>query len=81
MPERFVSFLGGVPFLLITKQSDGNHASVNWARIVEALIIAILGGLLSGYIAVQKLEVKFDLLSEQTKQTQEQLFNHVNSKP
>lgn len=78
MPERFVSLLGGIPFLLITNQDNRRHISVNWSRLVEALIIAILGGLLSGYIAVQKLEVKFDLLSGQVKQTQEQFFEHIN---
>ncbi len=80
MPEKFVSFLGGFPFLLISKQGNGHHISINWSRLVEAFIIATLGGLLSGYIAVQKLEVKFDLLSGQVNKTQEELFDHINLK-
>lgn len=77
MPEKLVELLGHLPFLLIVKKLDHDHIAVNWARIVEAILIAIISGAFAGYISLARLEAKFDMLSEQVKTTQQHLFDHM----
>lgn len=78
MPEKLVELLGHLPFLLIVKKLDHDHIAVNWARIVEAILIAIISGAFAGYISLARLAAKFDMLAEQVKVGQQQLFEHVN---
>jgi len=55
MFDRFLDF---IPFLMTV---DRRH-KINSTRILEALIIAIIGGVFAGYIAFSKMEVKFEYL-------------------
>lgn len=50
-----------IPFILMAGQ---DAPRLNWTRIIEAAMIAIAGGLLAGYISVQKLEVEFKYLAQ-----------------
>ena len=47
-----------IPFFLMV---DGKNR-INATRIIEALIIAIIGGIFAGYVAVAKLEVSVQKL-------------------
>lgn len=78
MPEKLFNFLGSLPFLLIVKKLDHDHIAMNWTRIAEAILIAVISGLFAGYISLTRLEAKFDILAEQVKTGQQQLFDHIN---
>lgn len=51
--EKLLEFM---PFLMTV---DGRH-KVNPTRIIEAIIISLISGAFAGYIALQKMEVKFE---------------------
>ena len=53
MIDRFIEY---IPFLAMTQ--TGGRPHLNFSRIVEAVIIAIVAGGLSAYITVQKIELK-----------------------
>lgn len=79
MPEKLAKLLGVIPFMMMVKNPEGeNHITVNWTRILEAIIIAAVTGFVASYVSVAKLEVRFDMLSDQVKITQQQLFDHMN---
>ncbi len=78
MPEKLIDFLGNMPFLLVVKKLDHDHIALNWARIIEAILIAVISGLFAGYVSFNRLEAKFDMLAEQVKIGQQQLFDHIN---
>lgn len=50
-----------LPFLLIIK-SGHESVKINFARIVEAVIMAVIVGLLTSYITVRELTIKVDAL-------------------
>ncbi|MBT9165104.1 MAG: hypothetical protein DDT23_01119 [candidate division WS2 bacterium] len=50
-----------IPFVLTTQ----SKIHMNWSRILEAVIIALIGGAMAGYIAVRELTVKFEMLNKQ----------------
>ena len=56
------SLLNLIPFVLTTQ----NKVHMNWSRVLEAIIIAIIGGAMAGYISVKELTVKFEMLTNQT---------------
>lgn len=56
MPERFLQY---IPFLMLN--FDGK-IKVNTTRIMEAVIYAVIGGLMSGYISVEIMEAKLNAL-------------------
>ena len=49
-----------LPFMAMT----ANRAHLNTSRIVEAVIIALLAGTFSGYISVQKMELRIGELEK-----------------
>ena len=53
MIDRIMEY---IPFLAMTQ--PGGRLRLNFSRIVEAVIIAIVAGGLSAYITVQKIELK-----------------------
>lgn len=63
--SKAISYLGGIPFMLATKQGDEVHFSLNKNRILEALVIAGatagITALITGVIFMNKLESKFDM--------------------
>ena len=56
------SLLNLIPFVLTTQ----NKVHMNWSRVLEAIVIAIIGGAMAGYISVKELTVKFEMLTNQT---------------
>ena len=56
------SLLNLIPFVLTTQ----NKVHMNWSRVLEAIVIAIIGGAMAGYISVKELTVKFEMLTSQT---------------
>lgn len=58
MPERFIELL---PFLLVTN----GKVQLNTSRIIEAVLIAVIGGAFAGYLAVQKMDVKMQEMEKQ----------------
>lgn len=52
----FDKFLDYIPFLMMV---DRRH-KINSTRILEAIIIAIIGGAVAGYISFSKMEVRFE---------------------
>ena len=56
------SLLNLIPFVLTTQ----NKVHMNWSRVLEAIIIAIIGGAMAGYISIKELTVKFEMLTNQT---------------
>lgn len=78
MPEKIFTLLGCIPFLITQRCDDGKQQiRFNLTRIVEALIIAIVSGIFSGYIALQKIEVKMDLLMKQVDKVESRLDDHI----
>jgi len=59
MIDRFIDY---IPFLAMTQPRERPH--LNFSRIVEAVIIAIVAGGLSAYITVQKIELKLTYLEQ-----------------
>jgi hypothetical protein len=67
-PDKYTSLMAMVPFVAALdvngqqlKWPEG--FGVNWIRIVEAVIIAIVTGALSVYGSFRVLESKFDIVS------------------
>lgn len=56
--QRFLEYM---PFLMTI---GGKNPHLNFSRIVEAVIIAIVAGGLSAYITVQKIELKLSYLEQ-----------------
>ena len=56
------NLLNLIPFVLTTQ----NKIHMSWARVLEAIVIAIFGGAMAGYISVKELTVKFEMLTIQT---------------
>lgn len=61
--DTLARFMAYIPFLLMTtlpglpgSLPDGTRVSVNFMRLAEAMIMAVLGGALSGYITLQVLK-------------------------
>lgn len=79
MPDKLIEILGYMPFLLIVRKLDRDHITFNWGRLLEAIIIALISGFFAGYVSLNRLEAKFDLVAEQVKVTQQHLFDHVNN--
>jgi len=50
-----------LPFLLLVKSSN-ESIKLNFARILEAVIMAVIVGLLTSYITVRELTIKVDAL-------------------
>ncbi len=57
-----IAMLLPLPFLLVTT-IKGEKIKMNWARIIEAVIMATIVGLLTSYITVRELTVKVDALN------------------
>jgi hypothetical protein len=76
--------VGILPFMLTA--SDGT-VKLNGARIMEGVIIAIVAGLLSGYVAVKELSVKMISVQAQVGDLNtridtldSRLFNYITDK-
>ena len=59
MKDKLFELLGMMPFFLMT---DGRNIKMNWARILEGIIIAGIVALLTAYMTVDRLKLKFDYL-------------------
>ena len=57
------------PFILAIE----GKPKINTSRVIEAVIISLLGGVVAGYIAVQKLEVKVDILTQKV----DKIYNDI----
>ena len=56
------SYLAFIPFLMVVKGSGGYK--VNYTRLIEAGIIALITAGLSGYILVQKMDIEMGHLEK-----------------
>jgi hypothetical protein len=70
MPHRLYEFLGGIPFLLIVE----GKVKMNYTRIVEALVIALLSAIATTYLATNELKIKFAYLEGQNNRVEAQLI-------
>jgi hypothetical protein len=70
VPHRIFDFLGGFPFLLAI---DGK-VKMNYTRIVEALVIALLSAIATTYLATNELKIKFAYLEGQNTRVEAQLI-------
>lgn len=59
MIDRLIDY---IPFLAMTH--TGGRPQLNFSRIIEAVLIAIVAGGLSAYITVQKIELKLVYLEQ-----------------
>ena len=59
MKDKLFELLGTMPFFLIT---DGRNIKMNWTRIIEGILIAGVAALLSAYMTVGELKLKFAYL-------------------
>jgi hypothetical protein len=74
MPDRILGLLGSFPFLLIT---NSGKVKFNTARITEAIIIAIITGLVSGYVMMQRMDVKVTYMEKQMESIQTDVKHHL----
>lgn len=58
MKNKLLEILGSMPFFLITE----NQIRMNWARIIEGIVIAGVAAVLSAYMTVGELKLKFAYL-------------------
>lgn len=62
--EKIASHIMSFDWLPFTLLGTSGETKVNKARIVEALIIALVGGIVAGYIAVVRMDVKLEYLEK-----------------
>lgn len=64
--DRLLQF---IPFLLTVPKSNGGSGQpkLNVTRIIEAVVIAAVGGLMAGYVSMAKMEVKVDQIQADLK--------------
>ena len=68
-----------IPFLSLVTCDDGSKKFyLDKSEIVKALIIAVVSGIFSGYIAVKQLEVKVEGISKQIDKVETRLDHHIN---
>lgn len=53
-PEHIRAFVAALPFFLMS----GDTIKLNWSRIIEAMLIAVLTAGFSGYMLISKLDTK-----------------------
>ena len=58
MSENLKAILESVPFVLLVN----GKFTVNTGRVLETILIAVIGGLLSAYTTVKNLEVRINQL-------------------
>ena len=68
--EKLLSF---IPFL-ITKE---NKTNFNYLRLLEAAIIAVVAGILSGYTTVAKLEVRLNKIESQVEKIYTDIYKPI----
>lgn len=56
-------------------------AKVRWPRVLEAILIALIAGALSGYISVSKMEVKIEYLEKQVCKIEQRLDSMFSAQP
>ena len=71
MPDNLHHIIGSLPFFILS--TDG-HLKINRARIAEAVIIAVIGGLVAGWVSVKQLEVKMDMLQKKVDKIYEDIY-------
>lgn len=77
MIDRIMEY---IPFLAVT--SGGRVPHLNFSRIIEAVIIAIVAGALSAYITVQKIEIKLDYIEKKVDKIYADVYTPTwNKKP
>jgi len=59
-----------LPFLMV---NTDNKIKLNSNRIIEAIIIAIIAGLFSGYVSVQKMDIRLISLEHKV----DKMFNDI----
>lgn len=79
MPEKFLSMLTSIPFMMILSASDRRQIRMNWARILEAAIFAVIGGLLAGYVSVKVLESKMLTMEHQVDKIETLIIRHIET--
>lgn len=70
MLDNFYKMLDYVPFLCIVN----GKVNINTARIVEALIIAVVGGAFAAYITVAKLEVRIQNMEKKLERMERDFY-------
>lgn len=62
MPEKIVHIFGLFPFMIQSITEDGEKTvKLNWARVLEALLIAVVGGVFASYLMLRDMRVEFEL--------------------
>lgn len=81
MPDSFREFVNQsiqyVPFMAMT---TGGRPTMNFARIIETLIIAAIVGLIANYMTVQKLSEKMNSMNDKItklERTTDKLFSDI----
>lgn len=73
MQEHIQNTLSYMPFLLLV---DGK-VRVNTARIIEAIIIAAVVGLMTGYVAVGKMEIRLGSIEQKVDKIMEDIYKPI----
>ena len=68
MPEKFLQY---IPFLMLN--FDGK-IKVNTTRIMEAVIYAVIGGLMSGYISIKIMQVEIQEIKRKVDKIYEDIY-------
>ena len=70
MIEHFKDIISHLPFLII---SSDNKIKLNSNRIIEAIIIAVIAGVFSGYVSVKNMDIRLVSLEHKV----EKMFNDI----
>ena len=68
MPENFMQY---IPFLMMTTEGK---IKVNTTRILEAIIYAVIGGLMSGYISIKIMQVEIQEIKRKVDKIYEDIY-------
>ncbi len=77
--DKFVTRLWEfLPFILITN-GEPRSVIVNWARVIEGVIIACIAGMAAGYISVAEIKVEIRTILDKTNK-QDVLIDTIRNK-
>lgn len=73
MPEKYKNIIEHIPFLI----GAVGHVKVNYTRLIEALIIAIMTAFGTSYMTVERLTIKYEALNDRVNSV-EKTVDHLH---
>ncbi len=75
LSHRIIEWAGCIPFLLLTVHDGKMKVSLNFSRILEMIVMAVVLGGMTLYVTTAVLEVKMDSIKEEIREVKQQVNN------